>query len=95
MIRDLGHGQPEGVVEDEDRALLRRQSPEATVQLVAVVDREKLVGGGRCVHLEQDDIGREVPTATRFRVAGVDEDAMEPRLKSIRVAQGRKLPPDL
>ena len=44
VIGDLGHGQPEGVVEDEDGALLRRQSPEAAVQLVAVVDRQELVG---------------------------------------------------
>jgi hypothetical protein len=95
MIGDLGHGQPEGVVEDEDGALLRRQSPETAVQLVAVVDREKLVWGGPCVCLEQDNIGCEASATSRFRVAGIDEDAMEPRLESVRVAQGRELPPYL
>ena len=44
MIGDFGHGQPEGVMEDEDGALLRWKSPEAAVQLVAVVDRQELVG---------------------------------------------------
>ena len=38
----LGHGEPEGVVEDEDGALLRRKSPEAAVQLVTVVDCQEL-----------------------------------------------------
>jgi hypothetical protein len=36
-------------MEDEDGALLRRKSPEAAVQLVTVVDRQELVGVGRCV----------------------------------------------
>ena len=68
VIRDLGHGQPEGIAEDEDRALLRRQSSEAAVQLVAVVDgQEPVVIGGRRVRLEQDDVRREVPTAPRLR----------------------------
>jgi hypothetical protein len=95
MIGDLGHGQPEGVVEDEDGALVRRQSPETAIQLIAVVDREKFIWGGRSVRLEQDNIGCEMPATPRFGVASVDEDAMEPRIKSIKVAQGRKLPPHL
>ena len=95
MIGDLGYGHPEGVVEDENGTLVRRQSPEAAIQLVAVVDREKLVVDGRRVRFEQDNIGCEVPATSRFGVAGVDQDAMEPRVETIRVAQGRKLPPHL
>ena len=95
VICDLGQRQPEGVVEDEDGALLRRKSPEAAVQLVAVVDRQELVGGGRCVRLEQDDISREVSATSGLGVAGVDEDPMEPRLEPIEVAQRGELPPDL
>ncbi len=53
------------------------------------------IGVGRCVRLEQDDIGREVPATPRFGVARVDEDPMEPRLEAIEVAQGGKLPPHL
>jgi hypothetical protein len=52
-------------------------------------------GGGRCVRLEQDDIGCEPLATSRFGVAGIDEDAMEPRLEAIKVAQGRELPPHL
>ncbi len=95
MIGDFGYGQPEGVMEDENRALLRWKSPEAAVQLVAVVDRQERVGVGRSIRLEQHDIGREVPSASRFGIAGVDEDAMEPRIEPIEVSQGRKLPPHL
>ena len=82
-------------MEYEDGALVRRKSPEAAVQLVTVVDRQELVGIGRCVRLEQDDISREVPATSRFGVAGVDEDPMEPRLEPIEVAQRGKLPPHL
>ena len=82
-------------MENEDGPLLRRKPPEATVQLVAIVDPEKLVDGGRCVRLEQDDIGREVPAPSRLGVAGVDEDPVEPCLEPIEVAQGGEVPPDL
>ena len=51
----------EGVVEDQNGALIRRESPEGAVELVAVMDRQDLVGSGWCIRLEQDDIGREVP----------------------------------
>ena len=95
VFGDLGHGQPEGVMENENGPLLRRKSPEAAVQLVAIVDPQKLVGGGRCVRLEQDDIGREVPAPSRFRVAGVDENPVEPCLEPIEVAQSGEVPPHL
>ena len=95
VIGDLGHGQPEGVVEDEDRPLVRGKSPEPAVELIAIVDGQEPVGGGRCVRLEQDDIGREAPAPSGLRVTGVDEDPMEPRLEPIELAQRRELPPYL
>ena len=36
-----------------------------------------------------------MPAAPRLRVAGVDENAVEPRLEPIEVAQGGELPPHL
>jgi hypothetical protein len=95
VICDLGHRKPEGVMEDEDGTLLRRKSPKAAVQLVTIVDGQELVDVGGCVRLEQDDIGREMPATSRFGVAGVDEDPMEPRIESIEVAERRELPPHL
>ena len=95
MLSDLGHGQPEGVAEDEDGALLRRKSSEAALQLVAVVDRQELVGVGRSIRLEQDDIGRELPATSRLGVAGIDEDPMEPGVEPVEVAQGGELAPHL
>ena len=79
-------------MEDQDGPLLRRESPEAAVELVAIVDRQELVGGRRFVRLEQDDIGREPPSTPGLGVAGVDEDPMEPRLEPFEVAQGRGAP---
>ena len=88
VIGDLGNGHPEGVVEDEDCPLLRRQAPEPPIELIAVVDRRVLVGRSRAVHLEQDDIGRVPPVTPGLGVAGVDENPVEPRLESIEVAEG-------
>ena len=82
-------------MKNEDGPLLRRKASEATVQLVPVVDPQKLIGGGRSVRLEQDDIGREVPATSRLGVAGVDENPVEPCLESIEIAQSGEVPPDL
>jgi hypothetical protein len=82
-------------MEDEDGALLRPKPPEAAIQLVAVVDGQKLVAGGPGVRVELDDIGREVPVASGLGVAGVDENPMEPRLEPIEVAKGGELAPHL
>lgn len=82
-------------MEDEDGSLLRRKSPEPALQLVTVVNRQELIGGGRCIDLEQDDVGREMPASSRLRIAGVDEDPMKPRLEPIEVAQRRELTPHM
>ena len=82
-------------MEHKDGALLRRKSPKATVQLVTVVDRQELVGVGRCVRLEQDDVSREMAATSRFGVAGIHEDPMEPCLKTIEITQRGELPPHL
>ena len=68
-IGDLGHREPEGVVEDEHRPLLRRQAPEAAVQLVSVVDGQDLVEGSRRARLEQDDVGFPAPATPGLGVA--------------------------
>jgi hypothetical protein len=57
VIGDLGHGQPEGVMEHENGPLFRRKPPETSVQLVSVVYGQILVTSRRFVRLEQDDIG--------------------------------------
>ena len=82
-------------MEDEDRPLFRRQSPEPAVELVVIVDGQVPIAGSRFVRLEQDDVRREAPATSGLGVAGVDEDPMEPRLEPIGVAQGRELPPHL
>jgi hypothetical protein len=95
VIGDLGHGQPEGVAEDEDGPLFRRKPPEPAVELVAIMDVQVPIPGSWFVRLEQDDICREPPVTSGLGVAGVDEDAMDPSFESIRVAEARKLSPHL
>lgn len=67
MLGNLGHGHPERVVEHEDRPLLGRQALEAAVELIAIVDAQARVGSGRCVHVEEDEVGREPPTTPGLR----------------------------
>src|SRR5262245_58297389 len=82
-------------MEDKDGPLLRRQPAEAAIELIAVVDRQVLVARDRVVHVEQDHIGRMVPSASGLGVAGVDENPVEPRLEPIEVAEGGELLPGL
>ena len=82
-------------MEDKDRALVRWKPSEPAVELVAVVDGQGLVCGCRCIRFEQDDIRRELTATSGFGVAGVDQDAVEPRVEPIKVAQRGQLAPHL
>ena len=69
VFGDLRHGQPEGIPEYKDGALVRWKSSEAAVQLVAVVDRQERVGVGRSVGLSRTtrprSAGRDAPRRSR------------------------------
>src|SRR5262245_61278886 len=92
-LGDLHEGQPEVVVQDEDRALLDGQASERPLGLVAVGDDGARV---RCRWLgrrHDPDLRCPGTRPPRLVVAGMHEDAMDPRLEALRIPQLRDLAP--
>ena len=92
-LGDFGRRQPEIVAKDEDRSLIRRQPPETTIQLVPISDGEQLVASDRAVGRKDLEDGGPALRFASFRVAGVDEQAMQPGVEPIRIAEPRQLAP--
>ncbi len=91
--RDLRQGHPEVVVEDDDSPPLRIETPERRVKEIAIGNHRRDVGGRRSIERRQLDLDR-APAAASNRVdAGAKDQAVEPGLEAIRIAQRRKVPP--
>ncbi len=93
MLGDLHERQPEVVVQDEDRPLIDREPAERPLQFVAVGDGVAAVRGRWPIHGHDPDVRRPAASPLRFVVAGVDEDAMDPRLEPVRVPKMREPAP--
>ena len=90
---DLRQGHPEVVVEDDDSQPLRIETPERRVQEIAIGNHRCDVGGLRSIERRQLDLDR-APAAASNRVdAGAKDQAVEPGLEAVRIAQSRKVPP--
>ncbi len=88
-----GHGHPDVVVENQNGALIGPQRPESPFELVAVGDQVREVADGRRFkRFEFDFDGPSTPPAGGVE-AGVDDQAVEPGIESLRVAQARKVTP--
>ena len=80
-------------MEDDQGSLVRRQPAEATVQLVAIDDRTGRVDGDRFV-VGLQVMARPMPaTPSRLVHAGADEQAMQPGIETVRVAERGEIPP--
>ena len=77
----------------EDGALLERQAPERSVELIAVMDRANGVLGGRVHGRQEADVCRPAPATPRLGIALVSQDSMQPRLEAVDVAQRPQLTP--
>ena len=78
---DVGDGRerhPGVVVQDDDRAVLRRQAHERPLKGVTVVDGHRRIGPPRPVDRQCPDMAAPMPVPARLLVTGVDEEAMEP-----------------
>src|SRR3954470_6167956 len=93
FVGDLRESQPHEVMQDEDRALLRRDPPEGTLEEIAFDDTRRLVATSRPVGRQDTDIGGPGATPPRLRVARVDEDPPQPGIEPVVVAQRRQLAP--
>ena len=92
-LGDLHEGQPEVVVQDEDRPLVDREPAEGALQLVAIGD-----GGApiRASMARRPAAPGRSPTSAApagLVVAGVDEDPVDPGLEALGLPQVRQPPP--
>ncbi len=92
-LGDLGGLVPQVVVQDEDRPLFGRQPAEPAVKLVPVGDGEQIVGCGRSVDRQYPKVRRSAALARRLDDADIDEEALEPRIEPVRIAEAPEVTP--
>jgi hypothetical protein len=92
-LGDLCGLQPDVVTKHEERALIRRQAPEAALQSIPVCDGDLVVGDLQTVERELAHRDREAPRPGRLGVARVDQCPVEPDPESVRIAEAGKLTP--
>jgi amidohydrolase len=80
-------------MKDEDGALLKRQPSERSVELIAVMNRDNAVLGGRVHGGQEADVRRPAPATPRLGIALVRQDPMQPGLETVAVAQRPELAP--
>ena len=91
--RDLGQRQVEVEVQDDDEALILVEPPEPASDLVTGDRGDRVVGLRWQVDLGELDLDDPTPVPPQLVVAGTDEQAVEPRLESIGVAEPWQIPP--
>jgi hypothetical protein len=85
--RHLVEGQVQVVPERDDCPLLRGQATEGALELVTVRDRYRGVGDRRMFGREGPDGSRPAALPSRFGVAGVDHQAVKPRIEALDLAE--------
>ena len=91
--RDLRQRVAEVVMEDDDRALFRSQPQEGVVEVVAGSDGGGEVRRCRWIHLEDPHAGDPSTLAAGLHVAGMDDEAVEPGVEAVGIAEGGKVAP--
>jgi hypothetical protein len=81
------------VREDEDHSLFGREPAEAAIEPVTVIDRDRLVRPTRSIDREDTDIRVPAAHAARFRIARIDEEALQPGVEAVRIAEAGQLTP--
>ena len=80
-------------MEHEDRPLFGRQPAEPAFEQVPVGNGEQVVGGRRSVDWQHPKVGGAAALARRLGDADVDEEALEPRIESVRIAEAPEVTP--
>ena len=80
-------------MQDDDRAPLGVQATECAVQEFPIHDDRRDVGDGGPVEGRELDLYRPTTLSSQAVNAGANDQATEPRLKPIRIAKRRKVPP--
>ena len=80
-------------MEHEDRPLVGRQPAEPAFEQVPVGDGEQLVGRRRSVDRQHPEVRGSATLARRLADADVDEEALEPRIEAVRIAESPQVTP--
>ena len=78
---------------DEQHALLDGKAAEAALQLIPVSDAEKLVVRRRKVGRKDAELGDEAAIARRLGDTCADDEAMQPRVETVRIAERGQIAP--
>ena len=92
-LGDLGRRIAHEVGQGEDRSLLRRQAPEATFELIPNVDGQQLIGSDRPVGRQDPQVDDPPSFARCLRDADIDQEAAQPGVEPIRIAEPAKVAP--
>ena len=93
-LGDLGRLESDVVAQDEDRALFRPESPEATFEKVAPGHGLGGVGGHRCDGgIEWHQMDRGAARRARELETDADQDPRRPGLEPVGLAQARQFAP--
>ena len=92
-LGDLGRLVANEVAEDQDRPLVRREPPEAAIELVSIRRRQELVRRGRVVDREHVQVRDPLALPTGFGDADVGEEPVDPGVEPVRIAEARQVTP--
>ena len=90
---DLGGFVSDVMAKDEDRALFGDEPSEGTIQLVTIGNAEVLVRRPRRIDREHPNVGESASLTTGVGDADIGEDAMDPGVESVRIAEVRQVTP--
>src|SRR6188508_1276226 len=74
-------------MEDDERASVRRQTPEASVEVVAVGQSRSAVRGGRSIERIQRNVEPMPPEPLGLVETAVHEQSVEPGVEAVGIAQ--------
>ena len=80
-------------MEHDHRPLFRRQLAEGVVEVVSSGDGARHVRRGGQIGLEEADAGHVTAFAAGFGVAGMDDQAVQPGVEALDVAERRQVAP--
>jgi hypothetical protein len=81
------------VVQDYDRAVLRRQAPEGPVECVTIGHGLGGIRSTRPVDRKLADLRAPSPVPARLLVTGIHEEPVEPNLEALGITEPRQVPP--
>lgn len=90
---DLRRGVPLVVMEHEERPLFRREPAESAFELVPVGQGYQGIGRLGLVGRQDPEVHGTAALARRLFDAFADDDAVEPRIESVRIAEPTEVAP--